>query len=617
MAGDRFRPLRNRWQSLQLQPQGNSMRWILSFLLLATAAPCLAKQLADLAPRRPEPTDALETLTAEQARQLVKENLLGLSLGGLTSLSPDVARELASARTWLSLNGLKRITPEVAGELSKASCGVSLDGLDEISPQVAEQLAKLRATLELDGLTQLSLESANALAAHKGCLHLNGFVTVNDELRTAFLKHEGDIVLHRVIKNIEVLDDAGLAEVLAKGLMVQPFENLSALSVDAADALQRHAKWLCFPRLRNVSPALAERLSHSSEFLDLSGLESLEPGVAQALSLPREGLHTLNLNGLKTISASDAESLGQHKGTLTLNGLELVTPPVAQRLTKNKGGPLFLNGLAGLDADTAVALAATNRWIHLGLPEMSAETAAAIASGATLRGITFSGLQRVTPEVAERLVDNKYLVVDLPTLRATDIPPQLSAVFARAKCKLKLSGVRDLTPQLARDIGFYTSHVELTHLETLSLEQARLLSANSGVLQFPLIKSLKEDVARELSKQKGTLWFHASYVFPEFVRGLEDHEGTLRLSKPVPGLGYRNFDATDVFFVEGAFRSLVKHRGPVVVGDVVSLRQEDELLLAERKGLFVFQQLEHVSTEALKAWEKNPDVVLPPDFKNK
>jgi hypothetical protein len=617
MAGDRFHPFRNRWQSWQLHTQGNSMRWILSFLLLATAAPCLAKQLADRAPRLPEPTDALKTITAEQARSIVQDWVGEVRLNGLTSISPEVAEELARIQRWLHLDGLTSITPEVAAKLGDASCGVNLNGLGRLEPDVAKQLAKLGATLQLDGLTSLSPESAVALAAHKGRLGLNGLTSLNAEVLTALLRHDGPVELNGVIRNIAVLNDARLAKLLASGILLQAtFDNLSELSAEAANAMQGHGVFFEFPKLKNLSPATADALVGTDGTLVLNGVEVLEPGVAQSLSRSRGRLPDLFLNGLKSISAVDAETLGKKNGTLGLSGLKALTPQVAQHLAKHRGGPLLLNGVTSLDVETAVALATSQGAIHLGVHELTAETAKALASGTSQRWLTLTGLKSLDPLAAELLVNNQHLSLYLPTLKPVDISPRLSAVFAKAKCLLGLTGIYELTPELARDIGFYSSRVELTNLTTITLEQARLLSPNSGSLEFPAIERLDDAVLRQLAQNKGRLTFHFHFVHASFARGMEGHEGTLAIRYPTHFM--RTVGTTDksVWFGPDAFESLLRHRGPLVLPDldVLSEAQEEQVTRRE-KTIVLF--LKEVSPKALEAWKQNPNVRLVTDFENK
>ena len=81
----------------------------------------------------------------------------------------EVARELARHEGDLSLDGLSTITPEVAHELANYDGEwLSLDGLTSISVEVARELAKHDGEwLSLDGLTSITEEVARELAMNE------------------------------------------------------------------------------------------------------------------------------------------------------------------------------------------------------------------------------------------------------------------------------------------------------------------------------------------------------------------------------------------------------------------------------------------------------------------
>jgi len=590
------------------------MRAVLFFVVLITVTGCRGEEPKTHAFNRPaRPTDTLKSLTLDQVRTF-NAGGFGLShLGGLTSISPDVAQELTKSTDWLYLEGLKTITPEVARALSATPCGLVLNGLVSLPPEVAEQLAKSDKTIYLDGLQSLSVRAAEALASHKGFLSLCGLTTCDDELLNALVAHKGSVRLGGVIKHIAKLTDARLAEMLAKGSVLDAFENLTELSVEAAQALSAHASVLSFPKLKKVSRALAEQLIQTKNQLYLDGVETLERDVADILSQSRGRLPDLMLNGLVEISADTAEALGQKSGLLSLNGLSSLTPQSALALAKHSAGPLFLRGVKWLDEETALALSKSESWIYLGVPELTVTTAKGLAAGNSHRGLTLTNLTGLTADLAKPLVANDKLILELPTLKAEDISPQLSAVFAKAKCSLQLSGINELTSQLARDIGFYSSRLELTNLRTITPEQARLLSGNTGYLEFPLIERLEEETLRELAAQKGTLIFHVKGLSPVLLRGLENHEGTLWLCKPTHEMRRSVSLPYDdgIVVTQDEAVALVKHRGPVVLWDVEWLPDEAAFTFAERAELIGLPDLKSVSPKALKALQSNPKVEMP------
>ncbi|NCY01673.1 MAG: hypothetical protein EBX36_01880 [Planctomycetia bacterium] len=72
---------------------------------------------------------------------------------------------------------------------------LSLGGLKTLSPEVASALAMHDGPLLLDGLTEISPDVARSLATHSGELSLAGLKTLGDEARAALATHEGPVVL--------------------------------------------------------------------------------------------------------------------------------------------------------------------------------------------------------------------------------------------------------------------------------------------------------------------------------------------------------------------------------------------------------------------------------------
>lgn len=112
----------------------------------------------------PKNTNALKTLTVEQAKALVAEadeDLLYLN--GLTELSPEVAEALAQHKGILYLNGLAAVSDEAAEALSQNKGDLSLDGVRTLSEKAAQAFSHHDGSLFLGGLTALSGEAAAML----------------------------------------------------------------------------------------------------------------------------------------------------------------------------------------------------------------------------------------------------------------------------------------------------------------------------------------------------------------------------------------------------------------------------------------------------------------------
>jgi len=90
------------------------------------------------------------------------------NLAGPSDDETDSGADAANADPWLSLGGLQTISPDVASALAMHDGPLLLDGLTTISTEVASSLATHSGELSLAGLTQLSDDVRAALAEHDG-----------------------------------------------------------------------------------------------------------------------------------------------------------------------------------------------------------------------------------------------------------------------------------------------------------------------------------------------------------------------------------------------------------------------------------------------------------------
>lgn len=205
---------------------------------------------------------ALRELTPESARALAARAGIGLSLEGLKSMTPDVAKELAHARSGLTL-GLETIPPEVASALAPLDSSLVLNQLGSITPEVARSLASSDRWLKLNGLTTLEVDVAAALAEHPGWLSLDG---------------------------------------------------LDSITPEAAEALgQFRGKSLDLNRLRTLDIEVAEHIAQAKpiNLLSLNSVKTLSPEVAAALVA---GNHRhLSLQGLETLPDESLKILRRHQ----------------------------------------------------------------------------------------------------------------------------------------------------------------------------------------------------------------------------------------------------------------------------------------------------------------
>jgi hypothetical protein len=130
--------------------------------------------------------DGLETLADDTARALAKHKG-GLMLDGLTTVSDAALQALSRYQGWiLSLNSLPALSVKAAAALSGCKAdpeyigGLSLGGLTTISADIAQALGRHEGRLFLGGLVELSDIAAQHLAKHKGLLSMNALVKLSE-----------------------------------------------------------------------------------------------------------------------------------------------------------------------------------------------------------------------------------------------------------------------------------------------------------------------------------------------------------------------------------------------------------------------------------------------------
>jgi len=88
-----------------------------------------------------QPSDqVIAELSLEQARALAARRYAVLDLGGVKSLSPEIAETLAMFTGKKSLEGLTALTPDVADSLAKQKDDLYLIGLTTLSDEAAKVL---------------------------------------------------------------------------------------------------------------------------------------------------------------------------------------------------------------------------------------------------------------------------------------------------------------------------------------------------------------------------------------------------------------------------------------------------------------------------------------------
>ena len=242
------------------------------------------------------------SLSAEKAAEMISEanraDRYFLNLNHLTSIEPEVAKELAKLKSEsgdLLLNGLTSINKEVAEELARFNgYRLQLNGLPNMNNEVAGALANFQGkVLYLDGLADTDKETVKELAKFKGDWLVLGFTSLDKEDAREFAKGEGN----------------GLS-----------FDRLSSIDKEVAHELSRFQGYrLSLKGLASISKDVAHELAKCSpppnspsKYLGLDGLTSCDRRVAHELA---KFYGQLGLASLRSINSDVAREFAQFQGT--------------------------------------------------------------------------------------------------------------------------------------------------------------------------------------------------------------------------------------------------------------------------------------------------------------
>jgi hypothetical protein len=244
-----------------------------------------------------------------------------------------------------------------------------------------------------------------------------------------------------------------------------------------------------------------------------------------------------------SISVDAARLLAGHTCPLVLTGITSLTPEVASELAKHRG-PLLLDYLEDLPLEVAREFA---------------------ASSATL---SFGGLTRIDPRAIEVLAagvphpehgakygkrTREYGDLRLNGLR--QITPEMARAIAGHPRNIALNGLEELPPEVARELAAERQgFVELRGVRSIDEAAAALLGNTSAGLILPGIRRLSRGAAAGLAQTSGGLFLNGlRFLSLEGAQALASHRGHLGL------LGITQVDAA-------ILEALAEHEGPVVLG---------------------------------------------------
>jgi len=377
----------------------------------------------------PEDTNAITSLTPEEAKKLVAESGRQLNLCSLTSLSPEVAAVLAGFKgEGFCLDGLTTLSPEAAGALAKlplqpdsGNCWLSLNGLTSLTPETAKALAEFTGErLHLNGLTTLSPEAATALAgSQSNSLLLLRLTAITPEVATALADFKG---AYLQLDGLTTLSDEvamAFAGAKCRALLLL---SLTTLSPEAAMAFGKSAGWVCLPE--NVKKNFAARYP-------------LSPDNAGAYVRVLGG----RLSGVTSLDSPDsvaiARVLAAYKGDmLVLDGLTALSPEAAMALAEYAGiivVPENVHKKFGvkypLSPDNARAYARVLNGNLSGVTALDSPDSVAIAEAlATYKGrLSLPNLKKISPKTLSALLKKED--VQIPLIETLELIPEPDGSF--------------------------------------------------------------------------------------------------------------------------------------------------------------------------------------------
>jgi hypothetical protein len=327
-------------------------------------------------------------------------------------------------------------------------------------------------------------------------------------------------------------------------------------------------------------------ISPCRDSLPLNSLRNLVPDVAQALAGYSRG--PLILNGLAALDAETAKALAQQKGFLLLEGLATLSADAAKSLAQHKA-PLLLGGVTALSDEAAEALAQHNGPLSLnGLTALSADAAKSLAQHKA--PLLLNGLTTLSDEAAKSLAQHKHgLSLDGLTTLSYEVAKALAQHKGQS---LSLAGLTTLSTEAARALAQHQGdRLSLSGLNTLSHEAANAIALHKGILSLHGLTSLTSaELATKLARQGGDLCLNkVTAVSDEAAVALAHCNGDLQLSA-----------LTTLTNAELATK-LVQRKVLLSLDDLTTLSDEAAKALAQHKGLLDLTGLTTLSDEATQA----------------
>jgi hypothetical protein len=435
----------------------------------------------------------LDTTSPEVAFELSKFRGEMLILG-ITSLSPEVAREFAqskSATIWF--HSLTSVFPESADAISKFPGNLAMTGLVDLkSVSLALKLTRRLSGLALPYLGQITPEIAGALSQAKYGLNLAGLTELSPDCEEKLAATVGSLSL----PNLKKLNSLALVQKLASNTSIV-LPNVNRLSVDQAQIL-----------------AKIERPLYGSILLSLA---AFTPEIADVFANNPNKFQTVGMSfaGSGPISVEALKKLIKARIPLDLRDVEKLSPEILT-MVKSEAGlpdpPLVCEKLMGAKSNCSRCHGRFGLYPTLSLPslrslESQLDLDSLLRCGAKIDGVKFISTDatlavRSLPEFKAPLPTRYSL--SLPSLEKLDLK-SAEGLMVKQFSGIYLPGLREISTE-ALKLVVKQSNVLTLGINNLTPEAAAVFKDmysspelfGGGSLCFSGLTEMSPEAAREL-----------------------------------------------------------------------------------------------------------------------
>lgn len=599
-------------------------------------------------PQLPPPLS--EEITAQQARDLVRlvgeQSRFGiLQLSRTDSITEETARVLAGFRGEMLILGIRSLSPAVARELASSQVAtVWLHSITRLDSDTAAVLATRPGQLVMSGLVELdSVPLAEKLALRPGALSFPHLKRISPAVAVALGKYQRGLSLGGLA---DVPVDVQDALATAVGPLTIP--NLRSLDSDTLTTklAQGYASAVLLPAIRELSVAQAQQIATIKRPFFLSGIQlpvSVMTEEVAAVFANNPGAGRLDL-GIGPLSDPPLAILMRSPVVITLREVESLNdeqvrilslapsnvpggffggqPKLALPKLRTLESPLLaatllrasqsFSGVTTLTPEAAAALAA--------VPDEEQKDANGVVRNRRAYGLSFPSLGELRSETAQVLMTRRWAGISLPsiselsvdaargivrrtsnlTLGVNSLNPEVAAVFSDLASNgpdlgggtLSFPSLSDMTPAAARVlVNALNRGTEVPTWGGLNQAPQLYLGGRfpSGLANSGSSPSLSPELAAELGRYRGLLSIASlQELTPDSAAALTAYSGPfLDLSGP----------AIDNLSVESA-AELARYPGELRM----PLRVLNSVPLAEklaRQRSRAFDELEVVADEVI------------------